>query len=624
MALLLNKVHITERRWEMLTGESNARDVKTLTINFGRLKEAASVAYFISKTEETKEKLKAKGMDVDDIDSPVSQAGTTPQKEVGDVQSRRLSFSDSKKHEQKRESIVVEDGYYVGQVYRVDVVDLATTTWPSCRCAEAGGPGPVRRGRRPVYVQACPPWGCHVKLDIFHYLRRFTKGLTTEHHDTFCSKMSCCIFMWDEEDYRQLREAKKVELRKKYGGIKTVWAVQEKHLPCIVDPDGVNLYTITGQLEKGGNLLKVLRWRANAAHTQMYMMGGGGSRWNVNRAREAVQWPATSKTCLYNVRLTLTESTLTELQSNLMIRLHLAGPNQHVRCEQEGCNDILNAVSRGGDVSFQCTHQISVPYAEVAPPEIQLNQEFLTKAGMTKERQEDCGPSKESSSSRAILIVPWDRSSVAINNCSALFLMPAMLSAETPTVRTSWRWARAQEAEPVTGWQLQPVLQFKVCPAGCKCYPVSNTYALTLTIPEHKASLSQEFDSATEEAIVERIRKQWTEAVTGISQVNSSRNILNTWTRKHCRAQREARLWGATGPPANRDEPWNASTGTCATHLEIAALNPKCFALVRDVAEKYGGRGRGHINGQGKKREVREALFEHLKGRSAEDQEMWL
>ncbi|KAI8494066.1 hypothetical protein Bbelb_284130 [Branchiostoma belcheri] len=67
----------------------------------------------------------------------------------------------------------------------------------------------------------------------------------------------------------------------------------------------------------------------------------------------------------------------------------------------------------------------------------------------------------------------------------------------------------------------------------------------------------------------------------------------------------------------------NASTGTCATHLQIAALNPKCFALVRDVAEKYQGGG-GHINGQGKKREVRQALFEHLKGRAAEGQEMWL
>ncbi|KAI8493965.1 hypothetical protein Bbelb_283120 [Branchiostoma belcheri] len=50
MALLLNRVHITERRWEILTGESNDCDtVPSLTIKFGRLKEeAANVAYFIS------------------------------------------------------------------------------------------------------------------------------------------------------------------------------------------------------------------------------------------------------------------------------------------------------------------------------------------------------------------------------------------------------------------------------------------------------------------------------------------------------------------------------------------------------------------------------------------------
>ncbi|KAI8516297.1 hypothetical protein Bbelb_048780 [Branchiostoma belcheri] len=60
-------------------------------------------------------------------------------------------------------------------------------------------------------------------------------------------------------------------------------------------------------------------------------------------------------------------------------------------------------------------------------------------------------------------------------------------------------YVTAQEAEPVTGWQLQPVFLVQ----GCKCYPVSNTYALTLTMSEHMASLSQqEFDFATEEAIV--------------------------------------------------------------------------------------------------------------------------
>ncbi|KAI8493208.1 hypothetical protein Bbelb_292120 [Branchiostoma belcheri] len=158
-------------------------------------------------------------------------------------------------------------------------------------------------------------------------------------------------------------------------------------------------------------------------------------------------------------------------------------------------------------------------------------------------------------------------------------------------------YVTAQEAEPVTGWQLQPVFLVQ----GCKCYPVSNTYALTLTMPEHMASLSQqEFDSATEEAIVvlntspksfEPITnsEQWTEAVTGISQ-----GQLGEQQQEHL------------------------------GHLDKKTLqDTAAFALVRDVAEKY-QMGGGDINGQGKKREVREALFEHLKGRAAEDQEMWL
>ncbi|KAI8493914.1 hypothetical protein Bbelb_282610 [Branchiostoma belcheri] len=233
-------------------GESNARDVKTLTINFGRLKEAANVAYFINMYLATGMYL---GYTV-----LILWAGTTPQKEVGDVQSRRLSFSDSKKNEQIRESIVVEDGYYVGQVYRVDVVDLATTTWPSCRCAEVG------KVTRPV-----------------EQIRQLINQLLDD--------------MWELTDTSGVRLISPKS-------IKTVWAVQQKHL--YVDPDGVNLYTITGQLEKGGNLLKVLRcargsssvesfhrhqcafipgWRANAAHTQMYMMGGGAGGISTGQGR---------------------------------------------------------------------------------------------------------------------------------------------------------------------------------------------------------------------------------------------------------------------------------------------------------------------------------------------------
>ncbi|XP_067281466.1 uncharacterized protein [Pseudorasbora parva] len=44
------------------------------------------------------------------------------------------------------------------------------------------------------------PWKVTVRLDVFHFMRRFTAGLTTEHHPlygTFCSKLSSCIFEWD-------------------------------------------------------------------------------------------------------------------------------------------------------------------------------------------------------------------------------------------------------------------------------------------------------------------------------------------------------------------------------------------------------------------------------------------
>ena len=61
-----------------------------------------------------------------------------------------------------------------------------------------------------------------MRLDSFHFMRRFNTGLTTEHHPlfgTFCSKMSSCIFEWDEEDIQKLRAAKRAELKKKYHNI---------------------------------------------------------------------------------------------------------------------------------------------------------------------------------------------------------------------------------------------------------------------------------------------------------------------------------------------------------------------------------------------------------------------
>lgn len=165
------------------------------------------------------------------------------------------------------------------------------------------------------------PWKSTVRLDIFHFMRRFTNGLTTEHHPlygTFCSKLSSCIFEWDKDDVGHLKEAKRSELKKKHQGhvptdtqvlsnisnselakhcrrktrgveetrsliqklldsmweltdttglrlinhesMARVWEVQQKHLPCIQDPPGVQLYTNIGsKSQKGDKALDVLR-----------------------------------------------------------------------------------------------------------------------------------------------------------------------------------------------------------------------------------------------------------------------------------------------------------------------------------------------------------------------------
>ncbi|XP_023184849.1 uncharacterized protein LOC111607158 [Xiphophorus maculatus] len=249
-------------------------------------------------------------------------------------------------------------------------------------CSESGVP-PVLEWFR--------PWKTKVRLDIFHYMRRFTTGLTTEHHPlygTFCSKLSCCIFEWDQDDVSCLKEAKRSELKKKYTGhpptdaqvlaninsselakhcrrrtrgveetrnliqellnsmweltdtsglrlinpesMTHVWQVQQKHLPCIQDPPGVELYTKLRSTQKGDKEVQTFRcsrgsssvesfhrhqcsfipgWRSNAMHTQMYMLEGG-SRWNMKRTQEALDMSRRSHSKLYDVRLMSNLNTL--------------------------------------------------------------------------------------------------------------------------------------------------------------------------------------------------------------------------------------------------------------------------------------------------------------------------
>ncbi|KAL0186469.1 hypothetical protein M9458_018139, partial [Cirrhinus mrigala] len=54
-----------------------------------------------------------------------------------------------------------------------------------------------------------------VRLDVWHFMRRFTAGLHTDSHplySLFMVRLSGCIFVWDEGDMNLLMEAKRREL----------------------------------------------------------------------------------------------------------------------------------------------------------------------------------------------------------------------------------------------------------------------------------------------------------------------------------------------------------------------------------------------------------------------------
>ncbi|MGH0120698.1 UNVERIFIED_CONTAM: hypothetical protein FKN15_031627 [Acipenser sinensis] len=213
-----------------------------------------------------------------------------------------------------------------------------------------------------------------VRLDVWHLMRRFAAGCTTESHQlygTFMGRLSASIFQWAEEDVALLMEAKRSELEGKqwvfgltdaevssriskkelalhcrrrtrgaeetarlleelietfdsgkgldtmgiplldHDRIQAIWLVQRRHLRCIQDPPGVQLYTKIGQLKKGGMMLPVYHCArgstslesfhlhlnrfipgtsASAMHFQAYLLEGL-VRWNEDRATAAVEGP---------------------------------------------------------------------------------------------------------------------------------------------------------------------------------------------------------------------------------------------------------------------------------------------------------------------------------------------
>ena len=160
-----------------------------------------------------------------------------------------------------------------------------------------------------------------IGLDIWHFMRRFAAGCTTEAHPlygVFLGRLSQCIFQWSKEDLECLKLAKGSELkqngvldpsdetitrsitkkelathcRRKTRGVKEtttlihdlletfsgdqgcdtlgvplldpnqiwdIWDSQKKHIQCIQDPEGIQLYVKAGSVKKGGVELPVYR-----------------------------------------------------------------------------------------------------------------------------------------------------------------------------------------------------------------------------------------------------------------------------------------------------------------------------------------------------------------------------
>ena len=149
-----------------------------------------------------------------------------------------------------------------------------------------------------------------VRLDVWHLMRRFARGVTTDSHQLyglFMARLSFAIFDGDGEDVRRLKEAKQSSegrdaqvtlsakelarhCRRRTRGVaeterliqevldafwhvtdtmgvplidrarmEDIWGTQRRHLDCVQDPEGVELYTKTGEITKGGVRLPVFR-----------------------------------------------------------------------------------------------------------------------------------------------------------------------------------------------------------------------------------------------------------------------------------------------------------------------------------------------------------------------------
>ncbi|KAL2082093.1 hypothetical protein ACEWY4_021911 [Coilia grayii] len=159
-----------------------------------------------------------------------------------------------------------------------------------------------------------------IRLDPWHLMRQFARGVTSDSHQLyglFMARLSLAIFEWDAGDLGRLREAKQSEegsrdvklsarelvrhCRRRTRGVaeterlllqvlvtfckakdstgaplidqtrmKEIWSTQRRHLRCIQDPAGVELYILMGEVNKGGVKLPVYRCARGSTSLDMF------------------------------------------------------------------------------------------------------------------------------------------------------------------------------------------------------------------------------------------------------------------------------------------------------------------------------------------------------------------
>lgn len=196
-----------------------------------------------------------------------------------------------------------------------------------------------------------------IRLDIWHFMRCLALACTTDAHQLypiFMSRLSASIFEWDAADLALLRQAKRQQLlsqglgsltdgevskhlsreelalhcRRRTRGEETttqlleellqlflgtcgndslgvplldrermehIWRVQKKHVKCIQDPQGVALYTKTGELTKGGVRLPVFRCARGSTSLESFHL-------HLNRFIPGLCWSNIQVNVLYNLK----------------------------------------------------------------------------------------------------------------------------------------------------------------------------------------------------------------------------------------------------------------------------------------------------------------------------------